>query len=247
MKKLAQHFDTEKKKETDDVDMTQANSLRDAIDEYIDSGIEKQFKQSEGFSMSKNNYCPRFWFYLFTGIEYQPNHGSRVQRIFDTGNAVHERIQGYFEKMGILEEAEAELPQPEDTVPLRGFADAIIRWEGRKIVEIKSISHEGFVYRQAARKPKDDHYNQLQVYLHCFEIQDGYLIYENKNTQELLVLPVKYDGSRVKKILKKYDKIWSIYQKGELPARPYKETSKNCQYCMLNEYCWSDSNDGVKT
>lgn len=234
------------------VSETQAINPKPNIDgarlvNFIDDGIASrhirtEVKQVDGFHPSNTNQCGRYQVYTFRGIEVTPDFTSRTIRIFDNGHAMHARIGRYLDEMGIL--VASEIPISLEDPPIRGSADGIIDFDGPKVIELKSIADSGFVMRMTYSKPKDDHYRQIQLYMHGLDIHSGFVIYENKNDQNLLALPVEYDEVFITKLLKKYAKIYTMYQDGDLPKRPYKITSNKCKWCAVKDYCWNDLDDG---
>lgn len=227
-------------------DLAVVGDLQVAIEEYLESTIKPRYKKSTGFAPSESNTCARFWWYKFTGVEFPVSHNARSERIFSVGNSMHERYQKYFDDMGVLVEAEMPLPQREGCPPVSGFIDAVIKWgDDDVVVELKSIKHEGFLMRKTYKKPTEDHYRQIQWYMHYTGIEKGIVLYECKNTQEILVFKIRYDKEFCEKLVKKYDK---LYKKaiGDKPNRPYGRSSQKCQYCKLLTVCWTESenNDG---
>jgi len=162
-----------------DVKVEIRKELTEGIDEHLAKRNTPNFKQVSGFHPSYTNQCARYWFYLFNGVEITPSFNPQTYRIFDNGHAVHNRLYGYFRDMGVL--LEEEIPVKWGTPPIEGTADGIIEWNGRKLIELKSISTEGFHYRKLYNKPKDEHYRQAQIYMKCLDLDSGYVIYENKN------------------------------------------------------------------
>lgn len=219
--------------------------LAEAIDKSIaDTYILERTRKINGFHPSTTNECGRYAAYLFRGVTYMPTYDARTQRIFDNGHATHDRLYKYFNDMGIL--VECELPLSWEDPPIEGTADGIINWEGNKLIEIKSISDQGFMIRKAHNKPKDDHYRQAQIYMKCLDLPSGFVIYENKNNQEILPLFVERNDIFIDKLFKKYAKIYNIYKEGSLPKRPYKQiTSSTCRMCDLATMCWADKEDGI--
>lgn len=179
---------------------------------------------------------------LFKGAESEPTFGARTMRIFDNGHDVHARYRDYFTAMGILIEPEVEV-NSNKPVPIRGHADGILEWGGKKLYELKSISPTRYEFRVVYNKPDEKTYKQAQQYLFCLELEEGFVIYENKGNQEVLIFPIERDEEMIKKILRRYEKIYSMYEKDEVPKRPYKRESVQCGDCDLQNYCWEILDD----
>ena len=222
-----------------DVQVQIRKELTEGIDDHLAKRNAPVFKQVSGFHPSYTNQCSRYWFYLFGGVEITQSFSPQTYRIFDNGHAVHNRLYSYFRDMGIL--LEEEIPVKWGTPPIEGTADGIIEWNGRKLIELKSISTEGFHYRKLYNKPKDEHYRQAQIYMKCLELDSGYVIYENKNNQEILPIYIERDDKFIDKLFNKYTGIYNSYLNNEIPQRPYKRTSANCNYCDLAALCWSEN------
>lgn len=205
---------------------------------------DKQFKKVGGFHPSYTNQCARYWYYLFEGVEMETSFSPQTYRIFDNGHAVHERIYGYFRDMGIL--VAEEIPVTHDDPPIEGTADGIIDFYGNKLIELKSISNEGFEYRRIYKKPKDDHFRQAQIYMRCLDLDKAFVIYENKNNQQILPILIDRDDAFIDKLFNKYRKFYKNFTEGTIPDQPYKMTSKNCSNCDLYSHCWSGVNGNKK-
>ena len=215
------------------------HTLREAIDEQLSKKNQTTFKKVGGFHPSYTNQCSRYWYYLFEGANVTSDFSPQTHRIFDNGHAVHERLYSYFRDMGILVDEEIKVTYSDP--PIEGTADGIITWYGDKLIELKSISSEGFHYRQIYKKPKDDHYRQAQIYMHCLDLDSGFVIYENKNNQEILPIYIEKDQVFIDKLFKKYREFYGNFVTQNIPDRPYKRTSKNCSSCDLAALCWGDS------
>ena len=212
--------------------------LCEAVDIHIGKRNEPIYKKVDYFRPSSTNQCARYWYYMFEGVTYTPTFSAQTYRIFDNGHAVHDRLYSYFREMGIL--VEEELPVSNDDPPIQGTADGIIDLDGHKLIELKSISTEGFQYRQLSHKPSDDHVRQANLYMHCLGLDSGFVIYENKNNQQILPIYIERDDVFLDKLFKKYRKIHKAVQDQEKPKRPYKNTSKHCARCDLAPMCWAE-------
>jgi CRISPR/Cas system-associated exonuclease Cas4 (RecB family) len=214
-----------------------ADSLKKSIDSYLLERNAPVFKKLNGFHPSYNQVCPRWWYLMFKGVEVTPKTDARLYRIFDNGHLMHERICGYLKEMGIL--VDREIPVKLDTpVPIVGTADGIIDWDGYKLIELKSISPEGFQFRKYYNKPKPEHNAQAQVYLRALNLEKGFIIYESKGSQELLIFEIERDDSEFEKKVKIWSKAYDYIQRDVLPPRPYKRDSSHCSECDLEKYCW---------
>ena len=219
-------------------------SLVQAVDDHLSERNEVSFKKVNGFHPSYTNQCKRSWYYMFEGVNTDVDFRPQTYRIFDNGHAVHDRLYKYFREMGIL--VNEEIPVNYSSPPIEGTADGIINWYGEKLIELKSISSEGFHYRQIYKKPKDEHYRQAQIYMECLNLDSGFVIYENKNNQELLPIYIEKDQVFIDKLFKKYREIYGSFVQQIIPERPYKITSKHCQSCNVRSLCWSGENDNGK-
>jgi hypothetical protein len=111
--------------------------------------------------------CSRANFYQRQGIAREPV-DARVRRIFDNGHGVHERLQKYMIKMGIL--YMDEVPLVNEEWEIQGHTDGIMSLTKSKIeveiLEIKSINSRQF---SALKKAKEEHEAQANVYMFVAE------------------------------------------------------------------------------
>lgn len=215
------------------------NELLKSIDDHLEKRNSPEIKKVGGFHPSYTNQCSRYWYYLFEGTEMTTAFRPQTYRIFDNGHAVHDRLYGYLREIGIL--VEEEIPVTHDDPPIEGTADGIIDLDGHKLIELKSISNEGFHYRKLHNKPKDDHFRQAQIYMRCLNLDSGLVIYENKNNQEILPIFMDRDDVFIDKLFKKYKGIYESFLKKEIPVQPYKRSSARCADCALAAKCWSEN------
>lgn len=144
--------------------------------------------------------------------------------------------------MGILIGAEVPV-NVNNPVPIRGHADGILDWGGRKLYELKSISPTRFEFRRMYKKPDDKTYEQAQIYLFALDLEAGYVIYENKGTQEVLIFYIERDEKVINRVLKRWNVAYNYYQEDVVPPRPYKRESDDCRFCDLEKYCWETLDD----
>ena len=169
-----------------------------AINDYLakrpkDDRATKCFHPS---SLHKSaEYLFKAYFEGDNGRDFEP----RILRVFDNGHGVHERLQGYLEKAGVL--LQAEVPVKNEEYEIVGHTDGIIEIDGVKgLLEIKSINQTGFY---GLFEPKPEHVLQLNIYMFCAGIPRGILLYECKNDQELKEFFLKQDSSILDPVLEK--------------------------------------------
>ena len=215
------------------------------IDGLFEHSNGKVWKQSDSFAPSNSNQCPRYAVYRLRGFEQNVTFSGQTRRIFDFGNRVEAMMTDIFENLGVLIDDQVEINLV-DPVPIHGFIDFIIDWDGHKVVECKSINEAGMIWRRNSHKPTDAHYRQIQFYLYAQDIDEGFVFYVGKNDSSLLPILTKKNDEFIEKTLKKYDKIYKVFLSGDIPVRPYKRDSQNCQRCDALEWCWADKETGVK-
>lgn len=224
---------------------------------YLAGRREPSDRQKKSFAPSGIGYgagtCPRRWFYDFSG---------GIMRVEDTdamaiasmayGTEAHERIQKVFETAGILVEAERQIITIDDPdlPPINGYVDLIINWQGEEVVgEIKTTMQESYVSKKAKSTPAGYHLLQVLIYMKVLGLNKGFILYENKNTQQLLVIPVTWNVANKKLIDDTFEwmhLVFNNWKEGKLPKRPFRsEKSVVCKSCPFRKHCWEDAEGEV--
>lgn len=204
--------------------------------------------QKKSFSPSSFGYghgnCPRYWYMAFNGANFIDDNDAQAVANMAHGTQAHDRIQGlmkaipdYFKSIEMEVEIKNEYP------PIRGFADSIIEFEDYKVIaEIKTAKQEVWDTRQSEMAPTSNHMLQLLSYMHIKQIDEGFFLYENKNTQEVLVIPVMMTDKNkqiIEGLFLWLREVWDNYKDGGLPMRPFTKTQSACKYCPLKKACWA--------
>lgn len=222
-------------------------------DAYTQGNRETKETKKEGFAPSKVGYgngnCPRYWYYAFNGAEFEYTNDALSMANMNYGTEAGKRIAGLLETAGILIEAEKEVKH--DDPPIGGFMDAMVEWQGEEIIcEIKTTRQDSFNIRQAKMKAPGYQLIQLLTYMKVFEKDKGFFLVENKNTGELLVIPIKMNDAYRKLIDDVWDWMRMVHKnamEGELPKRPfYSPKSKPCNECEVAKTCWAGFNRAKK-
>jgi len=218
--------------------------LIEAIEEgYRKDNVPKHMKK-KSFAPSSlvwnHGICPRYWYLAFEGntfFEYKPG---RMITNMDSGSDRHERIQKALEDSGILIDNERKTAY--DDPPIFGYVDSFINWNDTEyVVEIKTCNAESFERHRSSMTASSYHIVQLLIYMKIYKKKHGIILYENKNTHELLAIPVNINQAHVDFINYLFDwmrEVYAAWQDKKLPKVPFRSNDiKICQACPLQQAC----------
>lgn len=211
--------------------------------EYQNTNILKEFKQKKTFAPSTIGYghgtCARYWFIAFNGAEFTENIPAANIASMRSGTDAHERIEKLIENTGLLKEKEREIKN--SNPPIRGFADVVLEIDDEEIIgEIKTIKDQYFIQRKGEGSPSPSHLLQLLVYMKIEGAEEGFILYENKNDNELLAIPIQMSEKNEEYINYVFDwleKVYSSYKDNVLPKRGYTKSTWTCKACPVSETC----------
>lgn len=213
------------------------------------SGITKK----KSFAPSGLGYgsgkCPRYWYHAFHGAWFDyDNTTARERANMDAGTAAGDRIAKLFKSAGLLNSAEFEVKY--DDPPIFGYGDLAVTWQGEPMVgEVKTTKDESFQIRSAAMKPPGYQLIQLLIYMYVLQKEKGFFVTENKNSHELLILPVKMTDKNKKLVedtLAWMRMVKKNSDEDKLPTRPFVKTSKECKGCPVRQTCWWSYDKGTQ-
>lgn len=218
-----------------------AGIIEDAYASYneVVETKKKSFAPSKiGFGSGR---CPRYWFIAFEGAPFDDPKDPKSIANMKSGIAAHDRLGELF-KRSKLEVKHLEFPLEHNDPPIFGFVDVIIDRAGENVIgEIKTTSSESFTRRQATMQPPEYHLIQILIYMYVLEAESGFFLYENKNTHDLLIMPVYMDESNKKLVEDTFAwmrKVRGIWEDKKLPVRPFTRKSKECKDCPVANVCW---------
>ena len=215
---------------------------------YLSQVRETKFITKTTFAPSSIGYgkatCARYWYHAFTGAVFDES-GTDAMGVANmaNGTAAHERIENLFELTGILDAKEVEI-KLEDP-PIRGFMDVTINWEGEVIPgEIKTTRQEMFAFRQASMKPPLYNLFQILIYMKAMNKKIGFLLYENKNNQELLIIPIEWTPQYEALLEQAFEWLRLVrktWEDGDIPNRGFPTArNKNCRECPVRAACYAE-------
>jgi CRISPR/Cas system-associated exonuclease Cas4 (RecB family) len=219
---------------------------------YLKQRRPDGFTQKKTFSPSTIGYghgnCPRYWYYAFTGAEFSETTTAQGLANMQNGSAAHDRIQKVIG--GIDRRTEFEVEIKNEDPPIRGYVDALIEWDGETVVgEIKTAKEEVYAIRQSSMKPSSNHLLQLLIYMKVLKLSQGVFIYENKNTQEICLIPIRVNDRYIKIIDELFEWLREVrvaYETEQLPKRVATKSTPMCKNCPVKDVCWKEKpDDGV--
>lgn len=192
--------------------------------------------------------CPRYWYLAFEGNIFEDTSTPYSVANMTAGTLSHDRIQKAMLDSGVAVEyldddgkPTTEFKVTHSDPPIFGWGDAMINWEGEEIIgEIKTMPSDAFEYFKNSNKPKKGHLIQLLIYMRVLGKAKGVLIYENKNTHDLLAFPIEINDIYIAWINKTFEWMRTVRKAWEdktLPQKNYRSNSKICKSCPVKNAC----------
>ena len=175
-----------------------------------------------------------------------------LMKIFEEGNAIHEKWQRLFIRGGYSKASDLDVTRFNKQYRISFTPDIICRipefYDGKMIGELKSVNTHQF--RKMARHPSA--WKQLQWYMYLSGIHKGFVLSEDKNTQETKIEIYDYDVNVVSQFIDRAEEIKFRYKKAmkehKMVKRPEDAASpdcKRCKQCALVNACWKINGGGI--
>jgi CRISPR/Cas system-associated exonuclease Cas4 (RecB family) len=206
--------------------------LRELINKFY---LDKQKdRERHHFYISDAGKCGRAIFFKFKKAPREEME-ARVLRLFDHGDSIHRLIM-----KPLLSIREVHVVASEVNIPpqelIRGRADAVLS-DGKELYVLDIKSMNSLVFKNL-NQPKEEHIDQIQLYLHYLDPKKGILLYVNKDNQELKEFEVPYDPKRAHDLLKVLTNLKTKIDSNTIPPRiPGWPDDWQCQYCQFKEIC----------
>lgn len=199
--------------------------------------------------VSEKEFCLRA---QVLSLLYEQLQGDNVpvglKRIFEEGNAIHEKWQRLFIRGGLGKVEDMDFTRVNDVYQMSFTPDAIITIKDvQYVVEIKSVNT--FQFKGMVSHPSGT--KQLKWYMRLTDIKDGIVLCEDKNTQEFKVFMYHYDDeceeltdtylSRLVSIQYHKDKMLTEKKAPSRHAECTSYMSKKCQKCAMRDACFNKS------
>ena len=188
---------------------------------------------------------------------YKQEQGEQLQvgliRIFEEGNAIHEKWQRLLIRGGYSKAEDLDYTQFCKKYMMSFTPDIICRvpefYDGPMIGEIKSMNT--FQFKNITKHPSA--WKQCQWYMHLTGIKKGFVLTEDKNSQDTKFEVYDYDPDLVAPFVARAEEIMYRYRRavedGKMVKRPDDAKSpdcKRCKECAMRDACWNVGMGRVK-
>lgn len=176
-----------------------------------------------------------------------------LKRIFEQGNAIHEKWQRLFIRAGYSTADDLDVTQFNEEYKISFTPDIICKipefYDGRMIGEIKSVNT--FQFQRMTKHPSA--YKQCQWYMFLTGIKKGFVLSEDKNTQDFKVEVYDFDSEltapfqdRAEQIKYYYNRVISEHKMVSRPTDCKSSDCKRCSKCAMRDACWNIGKGKIK-
>lgn len=212
---------------------------------------ERKGLHASAIIVSDDKFCYR---QQVLSLFYKQAQGEQVpvglKRIFSEGDAIHEKWQRLFIRGGYAEPLDCDYSRFNEEFDLSYTPDIICDIDGVEMIgEIKSVNTFQFKkqkYHVSGRK-------QLQLYMYLTDIHDGFVLCEDKNTQEIKVYLYKFNYKEVEPYIARLEKVQyykhRLETKGKLVQRHERCTGYHCkmaEQCPMREVCYGKKKERLE-
>lgn len=220
------------------------------IHQVMTRGAETQERiglHASALIVGEKDYCAR---QQVLSLLYKQLQGEQVnidlKRIFEEGNAVHEKWQRLFIRAGYADPSGLDVTQYNAKYMVNYTPDIICTipefYDGPMIGEIKSVNH--FQFQKMVRHPSA--HKQLQLYLLLTGIKKGFVLCDDKNTQEFKLEVYELNPKASAPYMERLDEIRYYYKRAinekkmiKRPDTATGPTCKRCSKCPMRDACYN--------
>lgn len=213
---------------------------------------ERRGLHASSLIVSDNKFCVR---QQVLALLYKQLQGEQtsvgLMRIFEEGNAIHEKWQRLFIRAGYGKAKNMDFTRYHKEYEISYTPDAIVTvpefneavgWEGPMVCEIKSVNT--FQFKKMTSHPSGK--KQMQFYMFLTGIHKGFVLCEDKNTQEFKVFIEDYDPKIVAPFVERCDEIQyykqRVFEEHKMVKRMKGCNSYTCKLasgCAMKDACYN--------
>ena len=169
-----------------------------------------------------------------------------LKRIFEQGNAIHEKWQRMFIRAGYSTADDLDVTQFCKKYKISFTPDVICNipefYDGPMIGEIKSVNT--YQFQRMSKHPSAS--KQAQWYMFLSGIRKGFVLSEDKNTQDFKIEVYDYDPLVVAPFIERAEQVKyyykRVFEEKKMVSRPddvTKPDCKRCEKCAMKDACWN--------
>ena len=227
------------------------------VKQVMTRGLESQERvglHASSLIVSDNEFCARE---QVLSLIYKQLQGEQLNvgllRIFEEGNAIHEKWQRMFLRAGYSEVEDLDKTQFNKKYMISFTPDIICNipefYDGKMVGEIKSVNT--FQFQRMITHPSAG--KQLQWYMYLTGIKKGFVLCDDKNTQDFKLEVYDFDKEKVEPFIERAEVVKEAYDRvfdeGKMIKRPKfaKDINcKKCSKCAMRDACYDVGMGKVK-
>ena len=197
--------------------------------------------------VSDNAFCERS---QVLSLLYKQLQGKQtsvgLMRIFEEGNAIHEKWQRLFIRAGWSTWDQLDFTQYSHEYMMSYTPDIICRipeiCDEEMVGEIKSVNT--FQFKKMDRHPSA--WKQCQWYMYLKGLRRGFVLSEDKNTQDFKIELYEFDEKliapyidRAEQIVYDYKRLLEKHKMVKRPKDAKSSNCKRCKECAMRDACWN--------
>jgi len=168
----------------------------------------------------------------------------RLMKIFEAGNMLHKFITDVIksEKNRNIELIKEEMPieiRMKDFI-ISGRIDDLILVKICEDNSCKQILVEVKSTKYLPKEFKKEHEMQLQLYMRAIGIEEGLILYIQKDNLDTIGFPIIYNAEKGDKIIQRFEELHKSLAENQMPeaeAKLNEDMQWMCQYCPWKEEC----------
>ena len=208
---------------------------------------ERKGLHASALIASEKDFCLRAQVLsLFYKQLQRDNVNIGLARIFEEGNAIHEKWQRLLIRAGYSKAKYLDYTRYNEQYMISYTPDVICKipefHDGLMVGEIKSVNT--FQFKKMVRHPSA--WKQLQWYMFLTGIHKGFVLCDDKNTQDFKLEVYDYDPKlvstfidRAEQIVYYHDRLLSKHKMVKRPKDATSPTCKKCDKCAMKDACWN--------
>lgn len=215
---------------------------------------ERRGLHASAFIVGEKEWCTRQQVLSLLYKQLQKdNVNVGLLRIFEEGNAVHEKWQRLFIRAGYAKAKDLDFTQFNEEYMISYTPDVICSipqfYDGKMVGEIKSVNT--YAFKKQQKHPSA--WKQLQWYMFLTGIHKGFVLCDDKNCQDFKIEVYEYDPKvvaafidRAEQVKYYYNRVVNEHKMVKRPSDATNSSCKRCEKCSMRDACWNVGMGRVK-